>query len=349
MKSMNKGLLIMSIFLNIAAALGISGCTPDTPSDNPVCGGTTVKTDENAPKEIVSKDITGMDVGIRVITRWTNDRDGEEEYHFVVENDENGVLTVNETEHGLSHAADEEILKDIQGIIDKNKLALDNGVYEVTAGLPPEFQPRTFEVNYASGEKLSFTVNNDPEALWAEEMFDAFAAWFEKNGDDSLYPPKEESMVNHLLFWYTEDNVFKDFNAVTVQEDEAIDGERNLLEYRLSDSNGKLLEEKFVKYPIDYYEKVTEILSKYDPVTKYDFSIYDRKNHNFGNHSKGYFGWGDKTTSDEEADSENDKVELSIEYESEKTLNIKTAKPSEIEGMKPLINELLEYHESLFD
>ena len=47
MKSMNKGLLIMSIFLNIAAALGISGCTPDNPSDNPVCGGTTVKTDEN--------------------------------------------------------------------------------------------------------------------------------------------------------------------------------------------------------------------------------------------------------------------------------------------------------------
>ncbi len=349
MKSMNKGLLIMSIFLNIAAALGISGCTPDNPSDNPVCGGTTVKTDENAPKEIVSKEITGMDVGIRVITRWTNDRDGGEEYHFVVENDENGVLTVYEREHGLSLPADDEILKEIQDIIDKNKLSRDNGLYEVTAGLAPDYHPRAFEVNYASGEKLTFTVNNNPEVLWEEEMFDAFAAWFAKNGDDSLYPPKEESMVNHFLLWYTEDKVFKDFNAITVKEDEAIDGERNLLQYRLSDSNGKVIEEKFVLFPEDYYEKVTQILFKYDPVTKYDFSIYDRKNHNFGNHSKGYFGWGDKNTLDEEADSDDDKVELSIEYESEKTLNIKTAKPSEIEGMKPLIYELLEYHESLFD
>ena len=348
MKSMNKGFLIMSIFLNIAAALGLSGCTPDIHSNNEITGGTTKSVDENAPKVITSKDITEMDVGIYVFTRWTNDRDAMEEYHFLIENDENGVLTVKETEHGLSHAADEEILKEIQGIIDKNKLALDNGVYEVTAGLPPEYQPRTFKVNYASGEKLSFTVNNNPEALWAEEMFDAFAAWFSKNGDDSLYPPKENSKVTHFRLWYTKDNVFEDFWGVTVLEEDAIDGERNLLEYRLGDENGELLENKYVLYPEDYYKNITKILAKYDPVTKYDFSIFDRKNHGFGNHSNGYYGWGDKTTLDEEPDSETDKVELSIEYESGKTLQIKTRKKSEIDAMKPMIDELIEYHKSLF-
>lgn len=347
MKRIKKGLVIMSVFLNLAA---LFGCTSNFPANNnPTSGGTTIKTDENAPKEIVSKDIVGMNVEIYALTRWTNDRDGEEEYNFVIEKDENDVLTVYEKEHGLSHSADDEILKEVQDIIDKNKLAYDNGLYEVTAGLAPAYHPRKFEVNYASGEKLTFTVNNNPEALWEEEMWDAFAAWFAKNGDDSMYPPREETEVNHFVLWYTEDNVYMHFNGVTVPEDEAIDGERNLLEYRLSDSEGNLQEEKFILYPDDYYKKITEIVSKYDPVTKYDFSIYDRKDHNFGNHDNGYYGWGDKTSLDEEADSEDDSVRLSIEYESGTRLNIKTAKPGEIEGMKPMTDELIEYHKSLFD
>ena len=347
MKNIKKGLVIMAVFLNLAA---LFGCEPDVLSNyNPTSGGTTIKTDNTAPKEIVSKDIVGMDVEVYVLTRWTNDRDGEEGYDFVIDKDENNVLTVYEKEHGLSHAADDEILKEIQDIIDKNKLVSDNGLYEVTAGLAPEFHPRKFEVNYASGEKLSFTVNNNPEAAWAEEMYDAFAAWFAKNGDDSLYPPKEESKINHFVLWYTEDNVYTHFNGVLALEEDAIDGERNLLEYRVSNSEGTLLEEKYILYPDDYYEKITEIAAKYDPVTKYDFSIYDRKDHNFGNHSNGYYGWGDKSTLDEEADSEDDKVRLSLEYESGTRLNIETAKPSEIEGMKPMIDELIEYHKSLFD
>ena len=83
----------------------------------------------------------------------------------------------------------------------------------------------------------------------------------------------------------------------------------------------------------------------FDP-RKYDFSRFDHAENNFGNHDKGYFGWGDEPEGEE--DSEDSMVSLHIEYESGRSISIDTRKPSEIEGLMPLIEELIRYHDTLF-
>ena len=84
-------------------------------------------------------------------------------------------------------------------------------------------------------------------------------------------------------------------------------------------------------------------------VRTYDFSYYDRESGNYGNHDEGYFGFGDKTTADGEADSEDLYVDLYVEYESGRRMTIETKKASEIEGLQPLIGDLLAYFEPLFE
>ena len=99
---------------------------------------------------------------------------------------------------------------------------------------------------------------------------------------------------------------------------------------------------------LDILAKIAEILDKYDVVRKYEFSRYDRQENNYGNHDAGYFGWGDKTTADGEEDAQDRKVDIYVEFESGKRLNIETSKASEIDAMKPILDELTEYLDSLF-
>ena len=126
-----------------------------------------------------------------------SDRLACEKFVKATEN-ENGVLTASEERSGASLPADAALLTALQNVIDEYDLAQFNGVYRVTAGLPPEFQERTLRVEYASGETLSFTENNEPEALWAERFYEVFADWFAANGDESLRPAKETSLLTRL-------------------------------------------------------------------------------------------------------------------------------------------------------
>ena len=57
---------------------------------------------------------------------------------------------------------------------------------------------------------------------------------------------------------------------------------------------------------------------------------------------------GNKTIADGEPDSYSLKLLLFMEYASKRQLMIETKKPSEIEAMRPIIKQLVDYHESLF-
>ena len=100
-------------------------------------------------------------------------------------------------------------------------------------------------------------------------------------------------------------------------------------------------------FPDDYYEKVGEIVSKYGVYRKYRFSAYSRAEGNYSNHDNGYFGMGTKTDADEE-DSADTILEIEIEYKSGERVFIETRKPSELEGVKSMLTELMDYHDSLF-
>ena len=58
MMSRTRGKIIMGVLFSLLTFLGIGGCA--SAIDRPECGGTTDKTDRNAPKTIVSKDLTGF-------------------------------------------------------------------------------------------------------------------------------------------------------------------------------------------------------------------------------------------------------------------------------------------------
>lgn len=327
----------VSALLCAVTLMAASGCYNEVPP-NAISGGRIDNTDPNAPKVIKSKDITEFSASFFLSERWTAEE--RHEFDFQIKTDENGVLTAYENRSGLSMPADEELLKRLQAVIDEEKLAQRNGVYRVTSGLPPEYRERSFTAKYASGETLTFTLNNDPTAEWAEAVYTVFADWFSEKGDASLYPEKETSLITDLSLNIKRDGLYIGYGAILVGEDKAIDGETRLFERYVYDENAReTLSRDFILFPEDYYEKLTERLVGYDLSTKYDFSDRD--------HRYGYYGMGGDADGDEE-DSEDLHLELRIEYESGRRLNIETKKKSEIEAMSPITEAIIEYCDSLF-
>ncbi len=159
------------------------GCKKNN-ENPPVSGGVIDKTDYNAPKVIQSKDIKDFSVTFYPQDSWLSEG-AHRAYTFEIK-EIGGKLTATEAESKISFPADEKLLAALQTVIDEHSLADKNGIYRVTAGLPPEFQECSLEVNYESGESLKFTENNDPRAEWSRAVFTVFADWFAEKGDNSL-------------------------------------------------------------------------------------------------------------------------------------------------------------------
>lgn len=310
-----------------------------------ICGGTTDLTDKSAPKSIVSKEIEQFSASFFLAERCTAEK--EHEFSFHIGKAEDGELTVSEKRSGKSLPADEKLLQKMQDIIDRHRLVLKNGEYIVTAGLPPEYQPCSLKVTYASGETLTFTENNDPYSLWALDIYTAIAEYFSENGDESLFPERLCSKLERLDLTFTRNGETITFGGVNVGEGKAVNGVTYLLQKRICGRNFKTVSEKLIQFPEDHFEKLTEIVDRYDLPRKYEFSRFDYSNNNYGNHGRGYFGMGEKPT-DDEPDSENEYIRLAIAYENGYHMSINTSKPSEIKGFEPLINDLSGYFESIF-
>ena len=310
-----------------------------------ICGGTTDLTDKSAPKSIVSKEIEQFSASFFLAERCNAEK--EHKFSFHIGEAEDGELTVSEKRSGKSLPADEKLLQKMQDIIDRHRLVLKNGEYIVTAGLPPEYQPCSLKVTYASGETLTFTENNDPYSLWALDIYTAIAEYFSENGDESLFPERLCSKLERLDLTFTRNGETITFGGVNVGEGKAVNGVTYLLQKRICGRNFKTDSEKLMQFPEDHFEKLTEIVDRYDLPRKYEFSRFDYSNNNYGNHGRGYFGMGEKPT-DDEPDSGNQYIRLAIAYENGYNMSINTSKPSEIKGFEPLIYDMSGYFESIF-
>ena len=338
----------MAALLCAAAVFGLlfGGCRKKPAEDDtaPLEGGNTTYVDGNAPKEIESKDLVEFSAAVYLATRFRGDE--ERDFEFEIAPDGEGGAVAAERITGIRCPADKELTGALADVIAKNGLAAQNGVYDVTAGLSSEYRERTFRAVYASGEVLTFTLNNDPYAEWAEEVYDVFAAWFSAHGVDTLYPEEETSLITSFSLEFTDGRHSYWYTEVNVGEDRAIDGETYLLSRYV---DGLIFDSDKVRlFPDDYYERLTEIVGATDLLRRFQFSWYDRAAGNLGNHDEGYYGWGDKTTADGEEDSEKMELILSIEYESGNWVDIETRKASEIKAMRPLIDALMKYLDSLF-
>ena len=185
---MSKRKLITAAALCLFVVFGLTACT-DTTINGPdiISGGVTDKTDFNAPKTIESKEITTFYCSCMLPTNW-EDHSYYDRYTFEIKPDASGNLALTFIQNDSSIPATEELLASVQEVIDNHNLAQYNGVDRVTAGLPPEFQSCTFEVTYASGEELAFTMNGDPFYEWGEELYNIFDSWFKEAGLNSPLP-----------------------------------------------------------------------------------------------------------------------------------------------------------------
>lgn len=317
------------------------------PHSEHLCGGTIDNTDNKAPKVITSKQLTYFSACVYLSTR--ENQNGEHNFDFEIKQSESSTLTAYEHNLSVSCKADTRMLESLQTIIDKFSLALKNGENRITAGLPPEYQPCTFKALYASGEQLYFRYDNDPFAQWAEEVYTVFAEHFAQNGERSLVAQTEQSQVTHVRFVLHKDGKQYWYSGINVDDDKAINGQTYLLQRQVYDfAAEQTLSRRFILFPQDFYENITAILDRHSLAAKYDLSRYDRQHRDFGNHSKGYFGFGIKPEGDD-PDLENESVTLHVKYESGKTVTVSTAKRGEIDGMQPLVTDLLHYLDPLFE
>ncbi len=329
-----KGRLFMIALLSAMMAFSLFGCK----KEEPISGGTTDNSDPDAPKVIESKDIESLSAHFYLDLR--HSAKGDHLFDFEIGRDENGVLKASEKNSGISFEADKQLLGSLQELIDRYELVKLNGENRVTAGLPPEFQPCYLEVEYTSKERLYFRHDNDPMAKWAQGFYDIFAKWFENKGDGSLYPEKETSPLERIDIMIKENDIYYYCQGTNVEDSEMINGEKYLLNRSIwDDAKKESLFDKLIPFPQDYYEKITEILDRYDTLRRYDFSYFD--------HGDGFYGFNEDPDG-EETDG-NDKIDLYIRYESGKTLNIETGKASEIKAMSGLLNDLRSYCDSLFE
>ena len=329
-----KGRLIMITLLSALMAFNLFGCQKQRPES----GGVTDKTDPNAPKEINSKDISEFSVNFFHETR--KNINEEQFFHFEVKKNDKGILMAEEIKTGISQEADKQLLDSLQEVIDRYGLVAMNGYYRVTAGLPPEYQKCTLTVIYESDEKLTFSENNNPSAKWTAAFYDVFAKWFAQKGDDSLYPRREDSPVSRIDIDMKENDITRHYMILDVKQEDAIDGDNHLLRKMIyDDAKKETIEKKHARIPEDYYENITAILKKYDFDLKYEYSYFE--------HKDGYYGFAQDYENDEQDG--NNLIRFYIEFESGERMDLETSKTSEIEAMKALLNDLITYHDSLFE
>ena len=328
--------IVLPAFLCAVLLFSLAGCEgeiiPDI-NDGTESGGTTDKTDYNAPKEIKSKDITDFHTEFYLNGEWVPGTEGET-YTFDVKEDGFGVLTASESTTGIRCEADDELLSALQTVIDERGLAEKNGVYNITAGLPPEFWPCNLTVNYASGENLTFTTDNNPEADWAKDTYLVFADWFSEKGDDTLQPPELDEPVARFTLSFDDDGInYRCGDWMLQNSEDPDDGSRHIIERDLYDTEKEeILADDYIPFFDGYLDDITGILGKYDIRT------FDE--------SSAFYGRGRIVT--EEPERNTAALELHFEFESGHKVYIDTDAESDIEILRPLIEDLIEYHDSLF-
>jgi len=135
-------------------------------------GGIREHSNPDAPKLIHSRQIVGLSVRF-----WLWEESGGQGNSYVCEisktNDVVFSLTITGGVKGTVNV-DAAFLGKLQQLIEQHGLVRLNGISQTTSGLPVEFSPCSLTVDYASGERLYFCLDNDPEAEWAKAMHKLF-------------------------------------------------------------------------------------------------------------------------------------------------------------------------------
>lgn len=177
-------------------------------------GGKVDRSDYNAPKEIKSENLISFSCNYFLYGELGREFDSS--YGISVKKNSDGKYILCGEVHDISCDTNEEYLRKVQKIIKENNFASINGVNSYTNGLPSEFQPCYFSAEYDSGEKIYFSVDNNPQSNWGKELLRITQAEFTAHGITDINPPIETSVVTRFILSYTDADICYNFSEIEV-------------------------------------------------------------------------------------------------------------------------------------
>lgn len=171
---------LLTLFLFAATSLGtlftFGGCSRPGDTDC-MDGGVTRRHSYDAPKVIHSTEIVALDTNFFLLD-WEKDGHsrGGRHWSFTIRKEGEAFLLAVRKRGSDAHstAVDENFLHEVHAVIMKHELARWNGFDEVTSGLPVQYSSCSLSVDYASGERLYFRMDGEPDATWAQELKSLF-------------------------------------------------------------------------------------------------------------------------------------------------------------------------------
>ena len=281
----------------------------------PVCGGTETRIDENAPKQIISREITWLYISFFLESEWS-ERVNNRRCTFKITADEQGSLIAREEKSGVAYAADKQLLNELAQIEQEYELAANNGVYKVTAGLPPQFQECCYESRHSSGEVLKFTLNNKPEWDWTRKIYISFAEFFDRCGDSSFLPFNYRGEIVDLRLRRKENGM------VTLYKARIRDGKGHIEKVVFHSKTNAVSEDREKYFDKSAFGEMKRITN--DSVLRF----YDRYS---VLHGLGVKLGGDETQ---------DELIITVKFDSGDRVDIETQQSNEINGLRPLFDEL---------
>ncbi len=288
-----------------------------TEEEDVICGGTTNKTDYDAPKEIKSDNLVRLSMGFYHEDKY--DKSNGRYYIFVLEPDADGKLILKDSYVGEGFEVSESVLDGAQEIIKKYDLAKANGVNKITAGLPPEYEECDFIAEYDSGERISFAENSDPSSEWGNEFIEYFADIFAENGDEKYLTPQIEGVITCFNLEIQKDNIIYQYYT---------EGENNIYRCIFDQNKEEVIDETTVEVDPEYYDGILSIVS-------------DKEIRDFENMDSSFDFYSDGIAPPY--------YDFYIEFDNEDIIAGASCDPEELDKFMPLGTELMEYIDGYID
>ena len=234
--------------------------------DPAISGGEVDHSDPTAPKEIKSKDLSSLEMDFYLFDKLSTDWSGSG-YHFSLKEEDGKVILSEDAAFQISCEVDKEVLEEARQIIDQYGLVSLNGRHSYTSGLPAEYQPCYLNAEYASGEKLSFSMDGNPQSEWANAFLKYFRRVFADHGFAQAFPPESLFVLDRFDFRFNEGDTFYTYGNILVPsaggdgglEDGSADYITCIWRYVWSQENPEG-ESKTIRIPDDYFDRVQELI-----------------------------------------------------------------------------------------
>lgn len=243
----------MNFRLAFAMLFSFLGIAESCSQNTPVSGGRTERHEKRAP--IKSNDLKELNTSFYIRPRAYMSKFADF-YDIKFKPIENNKFKLSCNDNSVVVGAD--VAKGIQAIIKEYNLESKNGLYSVTAGLPPEYQGMNFKAVYASDEKLSFTENNNPDSAWRIMLFRYVRETLIAHGDTTYVIKDDGQKIERMNLEYSAgDGILYTYDNITAE-----DGNEHIYREVWDKNADKLVSEVSIPIPAGYYDGMNKLVEE---------------------------------------------------------------------------------------